>query len=126
MLTIEISNGNGQPARPLRIDAHRCVIGKDMDCEVALSGWRVSRRHAEVFVSNDKVFVRDLDSTFGTLVNDRKLEQAHALVRRDCRAMPTDHYLAPDIERTTALVTGGGLSAVFRALSGLPRLWVPA
>ena len=43
------------------------------------SGWRVSRRHAEVFVSNDKVFVRDLDSTFGTLVNDRKLEQAHPL-----------------------------------------------
>jgi len=83
MLTIEISNGNGQPARPMRIHAHRCVIGKDVDCEIALSGWRVSRRHAEVFVSNDKVFVRDLDSTFGTLVNDRKLEQAHPLADGD-------------------------------------------
>ena len=40
------------------------------------------------------------------------LEQAHALVRRDCRAMPTDHYLAPDIERAFALVEGGELSAL--------------
>ncbi|MFZ5549845.1 MAG: ATPase, T2SS/T4P/T4SS family [Pseudomonadota bacterium] len=83
MLTIEILNGNGQPGRPMRIHAPRCVIGKDVDCEVALSGWRVSRRHAEVFVSNDRVFVRDLDSTFGTLVNDRKLEQAHPLAAED-------------------------------------------
>ncbi len=40
------------------------------------------------------------------------LEQAHALVRRDCRAMPTAHYLAPDIERAFALVEGGELSAL--------------
>jgi pilus assembly protein CpaF len=83
MLTIEIANGSGQPGRPMRIHAPRCVIGKDVDCEVALSGWRVSRRHAEVFVSNDRVYVRDLDSTFGTLVNDRKLEQAHPLAADD-------------------------------------------
>ncbi len=40
------------------------------------------------------------------------LEKAHALIRRDCRAMPTDHYLAPDIERAFALVEGGELSAL--------------
>jgi pilus assembly protein CpaF len=82
MLTIEISGG-GSPQGPLRIHAPRCVIGKDTDCEVTLLGWRVSRRHAEVFVSNDKVYVRDLDSTFGTLVNERKLEQAHAIAHGD-------------------------------------------
>jgi pilus assembly protein CpaF len=79
MLTIEVAASPGQQGKPVKIHAPRCVIGKDADCEVALAGWRVSRRHAEVFVSNDKVFVRDLDSTFGTLVNDRKLEQAHPL-----------------------------------------------
>lgn len=77
MLTIQIAGGASGGQSPLHIYAPRCVIGKDTDCEVNLPGWRVSRRHAEIFVSNDKVFVRDLDSTFGTLVNDRKLEQAH-------------------------------------------------
>ena len=30
-------------AEPLRLDALRCVIGKDLDCEVTLPGWRVSQ-----------------------------------------------------------------------------------
>ena len=54
------------------------------------------------------------------------LEQAHALLREHCAAMPTDRYLGPDIERATALVAGGTLSAVFRNLDGLPALWQPA
>jgi histidine ammonia-lyase len=51
------------------------------------------------------------------------LEQAHALLRAQCGAMPTDRYLAPDIERATALVSEGALSSVFRNLDGLPTLW---
>jgi histidine ammonia-lyase len=54
------------------------------------------------------------------------LEQAQAQLRAHCPPMPTDRYLAPDIERATALVTGGALSAVFRGLEGLPALWIPA
>jgi histidine ammonia-lyase len=54
------------------------------------------------------------------------LEQAHALLREHCTPMPTDRYLAPDIERATALVAGGSLSKVFRDLDGLPALWTPA
>jgi histidine ammonia-lyase len=52
------------------------------------------------------------------------LEQAHALLRAQCPAMPTDRYLAPDIERATALVVDGSLSRVFRTLPGLPALWI--
>jgi histidine ammonia-lyase len=40
------------------------------------------------------------------------LEEVHALLRIDCPSMPTDHYLAPDIERATALVMGDRLRAV--------------
>jgi len=54
------------------------------------------------------------------------LEQAHALLRAECGAMPTDRYLAPDIEKATALVARGALSSVFRNLEGLPTLWKPA
>lgn len=38
------------------------------------------------------------------------LEEVHALVRKVCPPMPQDHYLAPDIERATALVFQGELA----------------
>jgi len=53
------------------------------------------------------------------------LEQAHALLRAQCASIATDRYMAPEIERATALVTGGALSGVFRSMQGLPTLWVP-
>jgi histidine ammonia-lyase len=54
------------------------------------------------------------------------LELAHALLREVCPSVDRDRYLAPDIERATALVTNGSLSRVFRTLPGLPALWTPA
>ena len=60
------------------------------------------------------------------LASSRALEQAHALLRARCPSVERDRYLAPDIERATALVTDGALSKVFRALDDLPALWVAA
>jgi histidine ammonia-lyase len=60
------------------------------------------------------------------LTSSDPLEQAHALLRQHCPPVDRDRYLAPDIERATALVTGGALSGVFQALQGLPALWIPA
>ena len=54
------------------------------------------------------------------------LESAHALLRARCPAMPSDRYLAPDIEAATALVQDGSLARVLRTLPGLPALWYPA
>ena len=54
------------------------------------------------------------------------LESAHALLRERCAAMPTDRYLAPDIEQATALVRDGSLARVLRTLPELPLLWNPA
>ena len=79
MLSISLMNGGASTA--LTVNSTRCVIGRGADCQVNLQGWRVSRRHAEIFVSNDRVYVRDLDSTFGTMVNDQKLEDAQSLTQ---------------------------------------------
>jgi len=54
------------------------------------------------------------------------LEALHAQLREQCAAMPMDRYLAPDIERATAMVTGGLATSALRTLGGLPALWVPA
>ena len=59
------------------------------------------------------------------LASSPALEQAHALLRAHCPAMPTDRYLGPDIEAAAALVRSGALSGLFRALPGLPMLWIP-
>jgi pilus assembly protein CpaF len=79
MLSISLMNGGSSTA--MTVDSSRCVIGRGADCQVNLQGWRVSRRHAEIFISNDRVYVRDLDSTFGTMVNDQKLEDAQSLTQ---------------------------------------------
>jgi histidine ammonia-lyase len=59
------------------------------------------------------------------LTSSPALEDAQSLLRAACPPVDEDRYLAPDIERATALVSGGALSRVFRALPGLPRLWIP-
>jgi histidine ammonia-lyase len=60
------------------------------------------------------------------LASSAALESAHALLRQRCPPMPTDRYLAPDIESATALVQDGALARVLRTLPGLPALWYPA
>jgi histidine ammonia-lyase len=52
------------------------------------------------------------------------LEQAQALLRGRCPPVEVDRYLAPDIDRATALVIDGSLSRIFRELPGLPALWI--
>jgi histidine ammonia-lyase len=54
------------------------------------------------------------------------LEAVHALVREHCPSIAVDRYLAPDIERATALVSGGALARILRELPALPALWIPA
>lgn len=53
------------------------------------------------------------------LTSSAPLEQVHALLRQHCPAMPSDRYLAPDIERATALVQGGALATQLRQVVGL-------
>jgi histidine ammonia-lyase len=53
------------------------------------------------------------------------LEAAHALLRQHSPAVPEDRYLAPDIHAAGALVRGGALAHILRALPDLPALWQP-
>ena len=60
------------------------------------------------------------------LASSPPLEAAHALLRRECAAMPTDRHLAPDIDRAAAFVRDGAVASVLRTVAGLPALWHPA
>ena len=54
------------------------------------------------------------------------IEAAHALLRTQCPSIDRDRYLAPEIERATALVTDGRLARLLHTLPDLPALWTPA
>jgi pilus assembly protein CpaF len=71
MWTIQLQS-NGQQSNP-QFAAGKVKIGKDADCDLRLSGWRVGNKHAELFVSNDQGFLRDLGSSAGTLVNGKSV-----------------------------------------------------
>lgn len=60
------------------------------------------------------------------LQSSAALEEVHALLRTECPSVAVDRYLAPDIERATALVHSGALARILRTLPSLPALWIPA
>jgi pSer/pThr/pTyr-binding forkhead associated (FHA) protein len=49
-------------------------LGRDLTCEVVVGDAEASRRHAELIATDgDRWQVRDLESTNGTFVNDRRV-----------------------------------------------------
>lgn len=45
-------------------------IGRDSKCDLQLNDVSVSRNHCEIYVLNNRLRVKDLNSTFGTLINN--------------------------------------------------------
>lgn len=52
------------------------AVGRDPRCDISLADPLLSRRHAEFVASDRGVFVRDLKSRNGILVNGRRLQEA--------------------------------------------------
>jgi len=50
------------------------VIGRDRDVQLRVDEGDVSRRHARVLVSGDRVTLEDLGSSNGTFCNDQRVE----------------------------------------------------
>jgi len=68
---------NGAAAGEVRaIEVGTLTIGSHPDVDLVLKDPQVSRRHAELQLRADGVFVRDLDSKNGTFVDDVRIEQA--------------------------------------------------
>jgi len=68
------------PRPPLRLLGRREVIlGRAPQCDLPVDSARASRKHAAVRREGDRFWVRDLDSTNGTLVNGQRITGEHAL-----------------------------------------------
>lgn len=55
------------------------VMGRGAECEIAVEDDGVSQRHASIFCSDGVWYVQDLGSSHGTLLNDRRVNDAQQL-----------------------------------------------
>jgi pSer/pThr/pTyr-binding forkhead associated (FHA) protein len=60
----------------IRLRKGMLLVGRSSDCGLILVSEAVSRRHAELAVSDGEVRVRDLGSRNGTFLNDEPVEDA--------------------------------------------------
>jgi pSer/pThr/pTyr-binding forkhead associated (FHA) protein len=64
------------PRPPLQIPPDRSlIIGRSRSCDLRLPSGDASRRHAEIFATNDGYVVQDLGSTNGTFVNGEQVRE---------------------------------------------------
>jgi hypothetical protein len=59
------------------------LLGRALDCDIAIVTPHVSRQHAKLLVENGQLYVEDLGSSNGTIVNGRKIEERRALHHDD-------------------------------------------
>jgi len=59
------------------------VLGRSRECRIVLDDATVSKEHARLRVEGPSVFIEDLDSTNGTLVNGKAIEGPTLLHRGD-------------------------------------------
>lgn len=63
--------------------AEPLVLGRSLDCDIAVVTPHVSRQHARLFIEDDQLFVEDLESSNGSIVNGKNIETRQLLKHED-------------------------------------------
>jgi hypothetical protein len=59
------------------------VIGRALECDLAVVTPHISRQHAKLDVENDQLYIEDMGSANGTIVNGKRAAQRKALHNED-------------------------------------------
>jgi len=59
------------------------TIGRDKDCHLTIGSEGVSRQHAQINISGDMLWIRDIGSTNGTFLNGRPITDSESLTIGD-------------------------------------------
>lgn len=84
MATLVIRDGPpGQAGRRIVLDRLPAVIGRDADADIVLPSKLVSRRHARLSLAQDQLFIEDLGSRNGVLVNGERITSSKPFSDQD-------------------------------------------
>ncbi len=65
--------------KEVRIPTPKCLIGRSDECHMRPKSDAVSRRHCVIYIKDGKIFIRDLKSRNGTVVNDQLIQGDYEL-----------------------------------------------
>jgi len=90
------------------LDPGEYIIGSDMSCDILLDSQGVSRKHAQIIVTAERLLVRDLGSTNGTFVGTSELKGSLAVpLQHRIRLGAEGSAEGRLIEKEKAAVTNG-------------------
>lgn len=72
-LSLVVTQGKPE-GKEIPIRLPQFIIGRDPECHLRPSSPLISKRHCAILMRDSKVFLRDFDSTNGTLVNEKPLK----------------------------------------------------
>lgn len=104
----------------LRISENPFIIGRGRQCGLTLEGDSVSRKHCAIHFRDGSYFIRDLQSTNGTFVNDQANEEVRLKAGDRIRIgnqifkfLSADHIEAEYHETAYSMMTRDGLTGAF-------------
>ena len=74
MLKIKVKFGD-KILKEIEIEKPVVSIGRDVGCNVRIDNLAVSKNHAQILDLQGTYVIEDLDSTNGTLLNDKKVKK---------------------------------------------------
>lgn len=82
--------------RTIQLSMKRCTLGRQPDCDVVVDADSVSRRHARIILVGRDYYVEDLNSSNGTVVNNRVIQSRVRLQEGDCIRLSQFEFLFHD------------------------------
>jgi predicted component of type VI protein secretion system len=89
-ISLVVASGVHQ-GKPIPIPGAQFFIGRDEGCHLRPASPAISKKHCAILVRGDKAFIRDMESTNGTFVNDEQVTGERELADGDrLRVGPLD------------------------------------
>jgi pSer/pThr/pTyr-binding forkhead associated (FHA) protein len=73
-LSLVVQTSGKTEGKAIPIPSAQFLIGRDPQCNLRPASAMISKRHCAVLVKNNQVFLRDFDSTNGTILNDQPVK----------------------------------------------------
>ena len=81
-ISLVVASGVHQ-GKVIAIPVAQFLVGRDEGCHLRPASPAISKKHCLLFIRDGKAFVRDLDSTNGTFLNDEQVQGERELSHGD-------------------------------------------